>query len=191
MKKYDVYCKMTLTYAEIIGHAYSHGEVLVLNNDDLKTHKKEAYRFYFEEGVLKSSLDDIVKEDSEDESLVNYPEDSPRAGFEYFKLDEHDVLIPYVSGTWKEIKDAVSEACVWIGGQGTLENTQSDPLKFDKFNILHELRIYEGSDLLLTLRGDVPTNCVGYSFGLRSLLPRTSFISPEKIDKAMKKWEKM
>ncbi len=181
MKNYEVYSVKELTLPEIIGHAYSFGKVLVPNSEDLMT----ADRFYFEEGVFKSSLDDLLKED--DEPIVG----SPRARIMDLQFKKHNVLIPYVSGTWKEIKDVVSEACLWIAGQGSADLTQTDPLKLDKIDILEELRIYEGSNWLFSLNGDVCDRCVGYCIELYFPLPSRILIFPEDIDKAMKKWEKM
>ncbi len=180
MKKYNVYSVKELTYPEIIGYAYSFGEVLVLNDGELNT----ADRFYFEEGVFKSSLDDLLKEDTE--CTVG----SPASRIMDLQCEKHTVLIPYISGTWKEIKDIVSEACLWIAGQGDAEITQTDPLKLDRIDILRELQIYEGSNWLFSLNGDVCDRCVGYRGELHFPLPSRSLIFPEDIDKAMKKWEK-
>jgi len=185
MKNYEVYSVKELTYPEIIGYAYSFGEVLVLNNTKLETHKDDADRIYFEEGVLKSSFDDLLKDETE------YTVGSPLGRILDLKSEKNKVLIPYASGTWKEIKDVVSEACLWIAGQGSADLTETDPLKLDKIDILRELRIYEDSNWLFSLNGDVCDRCVGYCIELYFPLPSRSLIFPEDIDKAMKKWEKM
>lgn len=172
----------------MIGYAYSFKEVLVINSK--KTDLDIGLRLYFDNGILKGELADVFNEGIPDNCDEEIKEILFRDNLECFKYDKNVVLIPYVSGSWKMIKDSVSEACLWLAGQVGI-SCPGDPLKLDRGDILENLYIYEGNNLLFNISGDVCDRCVAYCVESNFPLDSRSIIWPEQIDKAMKKWEKM
>lgn len=191
MKIYDTYCRLELTYPEIIGYAYSFGEVLIANPDSHGTDLDIVIRLYFDNNKLKAELSDSLKNDIPDD-LCEEERDMVFNEIIYnHTVNKQVVFVPYVSGSWTQIKDTVSEACLWIAGQGDLDSIQNDPLKLDNDYLLDNLYVFEGETLLYNLSGDVCDRCVAYCVEQGFPLYSRSIIWPDDIDKAMKKWEKM
>lgn len=187
MKIYNTYCRLELTYTEIIAYAYSFKEVLLINSE---TDLDVVLRLYFDNGQLKAEQSDLLKESIPDDIPEYMKEILFRDNIEPIMFDKNIVLIPYISGTWKQIKEGVSEVCLWKAGKEGI-SCAGDPLKLDRSYILNNLYIYEGKKLLYYLTGDVRDRCVAYCVQQDFPLDSRSFVWPDDIDKAMKKWEKM
>lgn len=189
MKTYDTYCKLELTYPEIIAYAYSFKEVLITNSKS-QTDLDVPLRLYFDNGQLKAEQLGLLKDSIPDYLPEDIKEILFRDNIEPIKFDKNSALIPYISGTWKQIKEEVSEVCLWKAGKVGI-SCPGDPLKLDRSDILENLYIYEGNKLLYYLTGDVCDRCVAYCVQQDFPLDSRSFIWPDDIDKAMRKWEKM